>query len=511
MPRLFWRRLGGLLLAALLAGAAAARGEVYYEIFVRSFQDSDGDGIGDLRGLTERLEYLGALGVDGIWLMPIHPSPSYHGYDVTDYTAVNPDYGTLEDFDALVAAAAARGIEIVLDFVPNHTSRFHPWFLAAANGDPAYRDYYLWSDQALPWRGTGGGPAWHANPYGEGYYLGLFTAEMPDLNLENPAVTSELERIAGYWLGRGAAGFRVDAIQHLIESSQGGIRNTPATLRWVRAFEDALHAEAPEAFLVGETWTDALAIRDYLAAGLDYAFDYPRFLALVGSGNTAGALQSRNPANLEQALAQELQLYPDLGRLATFLGNHDQVRLATRLSPLRRDEARLRLAAGLLFTLPGVPYLYYGEEVGMPNGPGGADEAKRTPMRWTPEAPGAGFSAGEPWQPFSTDDPAITVAAQEADPGSLLNHYRRLIALRHENPQFEDAALELLETEGPLLAFARREGDWRALVLANFGTEALTLELSGFGAATASDLLSGEALSGRVTVDATSLRVLKLP
>lgn len=510
MPNFFWRRLAGLLLVALLCGAAAARGEVYYEIFVRSFQDSDGDGTGDLQGVIARLDYLAALGVDGIWLMPIHPSPSYHGYDVTDYTAVNPDYGTLEDFDELVAAAEARGIDIILDFVPNHSSSLHPWFLAAANGDPDYRDYYLWSEAPLPWRGTGGGPAWHQNPYGEGYYLGLFTPEMPDLNLKNPALTSELERIVSYWLGRGVAGFRVDAIQHLIESAEGDIRNTPETLRWVREFEAFLRDQAPGAFLVGETWTDALAISDYLEAGLDYAFDYPRFLALVGSGNTTGALQSRNPANLEQALAQEVQLYPDLGRLATFLGNHDQVRLATRLSPLRRDEARLKLAAGLLFTLPGVPYLYYGEELGMPNGPGGADEAKRTPMRWTAEAPNAGFG-GEPWQPFSTDDPAITVAAQEADPGSLLNTYRRLIALRHDNPQFEDAALELLESEGPLLAFARREGDWRTLVLANFGAAGLTLELSEFGADAASDLLSGEALAGRVTVEGTSLRVLKLP
>ncbi len=499
------RRVLHALLVALLLNVAQAQGEVYYEIFVRSFQDSDGDGVGDLDGITGRLEYLENLGVTGIWLMPLHPSPSYHGYDVTDYTTVNPDYGTLADFDELVAAANERGIAIILDFVINHSSNQHPWFLAAVNGDEHYRDFYLWSDANLGWRGTGGAPAWHDNPYGEGYYLGLFVDFMPDLNLQNPAVTEDLQAIARYWLSRGVAGFRIDAIQHLIESDTGGIRNTPETLAWVHDFEAFLKTIDPEAFLVGETWTDTLTIAQYFErADLDFAFDYPLFTALLG------VLQSRNPTNLEQALTQATGPYPDLGRLATFISNHDQVRPATSLSPLRRDEERLKLAAGLLFTLPGLPFIYYGEELGMPNGQGDRDEEKRTPMRWTLDEPNAGFTTGEPWHPFSTEEEAITVAAQEDDPDSLLNWYKRLIQLRHDYPELQDAPLELIETEGSLFAFTRTSDASRLLVLANLGNNEASFDLGSLQVEEAQDVLSGEMVSGSVGIPETSLRVLEL-
>lgn len=496
----------------LVLGCAQAQAEIFYEIFVRSFQDSDGDGIGDLRGVTERLDYLQDLGVTGLWLMPIHPSPSYHGYDVTDYTTVNPDYGTLQDFDDLVAAAEARGIRVVLDLVVNHSSDRHPWFLAASGGDLRYRDFYLWSETDLGWRGTGGGPAWHRNPYGDGYYLGLFVESMPDLNLRNPAVTAELQSIARFWLERGVSGFRVDAIQHLIETSSGGIRNTPETLAWVRDFERYIKTVDEDAFLVGETWTDPETIAQYLGrAELDYAFDYPLFTTLVGTRDSAGVLRSRNPANLRLLLERAPALYPDLGRLATFLSNHDQVRPATSLGLLRRDEARLKLAAGLLFALPGVPFIYYGEELGMPNGPGERDEDKRTPMRWTPDEANAGFSEAEPWYAFSTDEPGLTVAAQQEDPDSLLNWYKRLIQLRHDYPQLQDAALELLDTGSGPFAFTRTAEDWRALVVINFSADEASFDLGSLGVAGATDLLSGEAVGGALTLPPTSLRLLELP
>jgi len=223
-----------LVLTATLLSSAGAQERawqegVWYEIFVRSFDDSDGDGVGDLQGVIRRLPYLAELGVSGIWLMPIHPSPSYHGYDVTDYMDVNPDYGTLDDMRELLSAAHDLAINAILDFVPNHSSSQHPWFVAAAAGDPAYRDYYVWHDDPPDWRGTRGGSAWHALPGGAERYLGLFSPGMPDLNHRNPRVVEEFQRIARFWLDLGVDGFRVDAIQHIVESEDGQISNTEGT------------------------------------------------------------------------------------------------------------------------------------------------------------------------------------------------------------------------------------------------------------------------------------------
>ena len=492
-----------LLLSLLFVAAAQTPTErVYYEIFLRSFQDFDSDGVGDLAGATERLDYLQDLGVGGVWLMPFHPSPSYHGYDVTDYYAINPDYGTLEDFDAFVKAAHDREMLVVMDLVVNHTSNEHPWFEQSAAGDASYRDYYLWSEDDPGWRGTGGGPAWHE--LGSEYYLGLFWSGMPDLNYENPAVTEEMNEVAKFWLERGVDGFRVDAIQHVVEGADGTIRNTPENLAWVKEFEAFIKTVDAEAFIVGETWTDAGTIAQYFEeADLDLAFNYPLWGALLE------AVQSRSASDLTFTLEQNQDLYPQTANLATFISNHDQTRPGTDLGLLRRDVPRLKLAAGLLLTLPGTPFLYYGEEIGMPNGAGDKDEEKRTPMRWTPDEAFAGFSEVEPWYPFSTDDSEITVAAQDADPDSLLNWYRALLELRQTHP-FADAPMELLETDDPsLLAFTRVVPDWSALVVANFGKEETTFNLEDVATETR-DLLSGEMVSGEVSVPGTSLRVLEL-
>ena len=484
------------------AGQTSSAGRVYYEIFLRSFQDSDGDGVGDLTGATERLDYLQELGVGGVWLMPFHPSPSYHGYDVTDYRAINPDYGTLEDFDTFVQAAHDRDTLVIMDLVVNHTADEHPWFEQSAAGDEPYRDYYLWSEDDPGWRGTGGGPAWHE--LGGEYYLGLFWSGMPDLNYENAAVTEEMNEIARFWLGRGVDGFRVDAIQHVVEGTDGTIRNTPENLAWVKDFEAFIKTVNPDAFIVGETWTDAGTIAQYFEeADLDFAFDYPLWGALLE------AVQSRSASDLAFAIEQNQNLYPQQAQLTTFISNHDQIRPGTDLGLLRRDVPRLKLAAGLLLTLPGTPFLYYGEEIGMPNGQGDKDEEKRTPMRWTPDEPFAGFSEVEPWYPFSTDDPEITVEVQGGDPDSLLSWYRALLELRQTYP-FAAAPMELLELDNPsLLAFTRFVPDWGALVIANFDKEVTTFNLESV-AAEARDLLSGETLVGEVSVPGTSLRVLEV-
>jgi len=512
------RPLLALTAVAVLAAPAYAqpwsRG-VWYEVFVRSFQDSDGDGVGDLRGVIQRLPYLEELGVSGIWLMPIHPSPSYHGYDVSDYYDVNPDYGTLEDMRALLEAAHARGMRVILDLVPNHTSREHPWFQAALAGDPAFRDLYVWSDDPPPWRGTRGGSAWHASPGGA--YLGLFSPAMPDLNHRNPAVVQAMQDVARFWLELGVDGFRVDAIQHVVESDDGGISNTPETYAWVAGFQAFLHEAAPHAFLVGETWTEMPAIVRYHEAGLNMSFDYPLWRTLLS------AVQARSAADLGDALAQAERLYPAGAARGTFLANHDQTRPATQLSLPRRDEARMKLAAGLLLTLPGTPFLYYGEEIGLPDGPGAFDVEKRTPMRWEPpDAEGRfGFSTVTPWTDPGEALPGVNVAEQRADEASVWHAYRRLIALRNALPALDVGGFELLAAGPRAVLAARRsaEGDapgGRVVLLANLGARPASVPLAELGvartdvAAVHQPLLPPTAAGAALTGDAVELQGLQL-
>jgi glycosidase len=486
---------------------------VWYEVFVRSFQDSDGDGIGDLRGLIERLPYLSGLGVGGLWLMPIYPSPSYHGYDVTDYTGVNPEYGDEADLVELVERAHELGIRVILDFVPNHTSSAHPWFRAALAGDETFRAYYRFERDPPPMRGTRGGNAWHLAPDGTSY-LGLFSERMPDLNLANPAVTAELQAAALHWLELGVDGFRIDAIQHLIEGPDGQISNTPETYEWVRAFEAYVHEVAPHAFLVGETWTEMPAIVRYHTAGnLDMSFDYPLWKVLLS------ALQSRSAADLADTLAQERKLYPEGAVRGTFLDNHDQTRLATRLSIPRRDEARLKLAAGLLLTLPGTPFVYYGDEIGMPDGPGVFDVEKRTPMRWEAvDADGLfGFSTAQPWTDPGRGIPGVSVAEQDADPASLLNHYRHLAALRnsHEALRSGDWSVVPTGSSRAVLALVRTApGGERLLVLANLSARAAEWEPGDLRMASYPDLVTGAPLrvleGGNLELPALGLSVIPL-
>ena len=493
-----------LALVIGFGGAAHARpaeGTVFYEIFLRSFQDSNGDGIGDLKGATQRLDYLKNLGVGGIWLMPLHPSPSYHGYDVTDYKGVNPDYGTLADFKAFVAAAHERNMDVVMDLVVNHTSSQHPWFLQAEAGNPKYRKFYSFSKTDPGWRGLGG-PAWHQAPDGS-YYLGLFWSEMPDLNYRNPAVMQEMEGVARYWLNLGVDGFRVDAIQHIIESSSGAFANTPENFAWVGRFEKFIHSVNPDAYLVGETWTDTETIVRYFGrAGLDYAFNYPLFTALID------AVQDRKPGALIDVLAQDNALYPASAHQATFISNHDQIRPGTALGFLRRDEARLKLAAGLLLTLPGTPFIYYGEELGLPNGSGDADEEKRTPMPWDASA-NFGFTTGTPWYAFSSDDKTLSVASEEADPNSVLNWYKQLISLRNTHKALSQGTLTLAPQANPsVLAFIRELKGKRVVVLANFDDET-QVDTSAYAGAT--ELLSGQTVGETLTLGELGLAVLELP
>ncbi len=509
-------RFLGLLMAATLAQSALAQSVsqapallppdqgVWYQVFVRSFQDSNGDGIGDLNGVRQRLDYLAELGITGIWLTPIHPSPSYHGYDVTDYQAINPDFGTLDDFNALLDAAHARGIRVIIDFIPNHSSSSHPWFLASAAGDARYRDYYVWSDDPPAWRGTRGNNAWHAGPSG-GNYLGLFTGGMPDLNHRNAAVVNEFVQIARFWLDMGVDGFRIDAVQHVIESESGQIANTPENYRWLALFIAAVKRYAPDALFMAETWTEMPAIiRYHTESNLDMSYDYPLWSDLLA------AIHSRSAADLAFTIAQEQTLYPPGAWRGTFLSNHDQVRHATQLSLPRRDERRLKLAAGLLLTLPGTPFIYYGEEIGMIDGPGTGDIPKRTPMRWLEQGPGFGFTDGTPWTDGGDVIEGVGVAEQLADGTSLLWTYRRLIALRRIHPALYGPHAEPLDAGPRSLLVVRREGGGETLyVVANLAAQAAELDLAQLGLGGATDVLTSEGFSGSATVPGLSLRVLR--
>jgi glycosidase len=460
-------------------------GAVVYQVFVRSFRDSDGDGIGDLRGLTERLDHLNDgsdettsdLAVDAIWLMPIHPSPSSHGYDVTDLDGVNPQYGTMADLDALLAAAHARGLRVVLDWIPNHTSTRHPWFVEAASSATApRRGFYVWSATNPGWtQPFGPDPAWHPASTGTGWYYGAFFSGMPDLDWRNPAVEAELTDAARRWLARGVDGFRIDAVRYLVENGRGAQQDQPETLAALGRFAAAVREARPGAFVVGEAWTDTRGIAPYLA-GLPATFDFPLAEA------TLQAVQSRQAAPLVAALDAVAVTYPPGSADAPFLSNHDQDRVATRLAG---DAAGLRLAASILLAAQGTPFVYYGEEVGLANGAGAGDERRRTPMPWD-ATPGGGFTAGTPWYPFAGGRAAANVASQAEEPGSLLSRYRTLVRVRKASPALARGGTARLGTASPaVLALLREAEGERVLVVHNLGQGRATETFSVAGAGVA--------------------------
>jgi alpha-amylase len=465
---------------------------ILYEIFVRSFYDGDGDGIGDLPGLIDRLDYLNDgdpatsddLGVTGLWLMPIFASPSYHGYDVTDYYTVNPEYGTNDDFKRLMDEAHRRGIRVIVDLVLNHTSDQHPWFVDSASGPEAeHRDWYIWSQTDPGYFGPWGETVWHEK--NGAYYYGVFGGSMPDLNLQNPNVTAALYDVAHFWLeDMGADGFRLDAARHLIE--EGKIQaNTPETHAWLHDFYAFTKSVNPEAMTVGEIQDVSDAIATYVGSDMDLAFEFSLAKALLLSVN------EERVTPIDAAMHEILRLYPQEG-YASFLTNHDQNRVMDVLSG---DGDKAKVAATLLLTLPGVPFIYYGEEIGMTGSK--PDELIRTPMQWT-AGEQAGFTSGTPWEPVNAGYEDTNVEVESADPTSLLNLYRTLVALRSAHPALAGGKFYPLQSTGrSVYAFLRSTPGDQVLAVINLGAKpavyVLSLAESALlpGGYRVTDLLSG--------------------
>lgn len=471
--------------------------KVFYEIFVQSFADSNGDGIGDIVGMTSKLDYLNDLGIDAIWLMPMSPSPSYHKYDVVDYRAIHPDYGTMEDFRTFIKEAHKRNIKIVMDFVINHSGNGHPWFQDAMTGkDAKYRDYYVWADkdsiaEQIAKKETSFDSdnirQWHPvdeeNPVGEHYY-GFFHGGMPDLNYDNPEVRAEMYDAGRFWLEEiGIDGFRLDAAKHIYPDD----RATDSHAFW-KEFKFEMEKVNPDVYLIGEVWADASTASPY-AAGFTSLFNFDRAFSILESINkekvVAANIAGHNykidsNANLAEVINTSLPWFKKFNPNfveASFLSNHDQNRVA---SVLEGDQSKIKLSASLLFTLPGTPYIYYGEEIGMLGMK--PDENIREPMLWS-EATTDEMRASWIEAAYSTDKSISAVAIQQQEKNSILNHYKSLIALKKQEV-FSLGDIQNLDfNNSSVIAFTRAYGEDTVAVIHNLSNEIIVLDdsvLEGF-------------------------------
>jgi alpha-glucosidase len=486
------------------------RDGVIYQIYPRSFADSNADGIGDLNGITSRLDYLSQLGVDAVWLSPIYPSPDVDfGYDVSEYCDIDPKHGTLADFDRLVQEAHNRGIRIILDLVLNHTSDQHPWFQQSRSSkDNPYRDWYLWREgqgTTRPpnnWQSVFGGSAWQPDAATGEYYYHMFYREQPDLNWRNPAVRRALLDVFKFWLDRGVDGFRLDVFNLYFKDDR--FRDNPPRLG-LRGFDSQQHLydcdrpemlpllreiralldSYPERYAVGETFLSSpWKAASYCAPGLLHAaFDFSFLECPWRPARFLAAIQ-----RWEEALHEES--WPNY-----VLGNHDVRRIASRYARGEDDE-RLKVAAALLLTLRGTPFMYYGDEIGMRDIPVPRSEIKdrvgqlywpfyrgrdgcRSPMQWD-ASPNAGFSPVEPWLPVHPNFSQRNAAVQQADPNSLYHFYRRLLQLRREYPALRRGMFRPLTFEPQrLLAYLRQTGEQTVLVALNFGRRPVRFATGG--------------------------------
>jgi alpha-amylase len=441
---------------------------VFYEVFVRSFQDSNGDGIGDLQGLINRLDYLNDgdpattndLGVTGLWLMPVAQSPSYHGYDVSDFNTIEEDYGTNADFKKLVEEAHRRGMAVIVDMVMNHTSSEHPWFKQAAIPGSDKENWYIWSSKKPNYRSPWGDEVWHKLDDSKRYYYGLFWEGMPDLNYRNGAVTLAMFDILKFWLGEmGADGFRLDAVRHLIEDGQVQ-SNTPETHAWLQNFDNYVHSLNPNVLTVGEIADNTANILPYVPDEVDIAFEFRLAEAIIAAVNNG------NKTLLTKQLQTVLDGYPE-GQFAPFLTNHDMTRV---MSQFGGSQEKAKLAAALMLSMPGVPFVYYGEEIGL-TGVRPDDTNVRRPMQWDSSAT-TGFTSSTPWLEPGTPDVEADVADQTGDPNSLLSTYRTFIHLRQDTPALRAGDTRIVQSSVPqVFSLLRASGGEAVLLLANISSE----------------------------------------
>ena len=489
-----------------MAGMAWWQTAVMYQVYPRSFQDGNGDGVGDLRGIQQRLPYLRELGVDAVWISPIFPSPmADFGYDIANYTGIDPLFGTLEEFDALLAGGHEHGLKVLLDLVPNHTSDQHPWFQESrASRQSPRRDWYIWRDPAPDggppnnWLSEFGGSAWQRDARTGQYYYHAFLAAQPDLNWRNPAVRAAMHEVMRFWLRRGVDGFRVDVIWHLLKDDR--FRDNPlnpgfqpgqpphhAVIPLYTTDLPEVHEaiaglrrvldEFPDRVLLGEVYLPIERLVTYYGRELEGTHMPFNFTLLQAPW------RARDIAKLIEDYEAAL---PRGGWPNWVLGNHDQPRIAGRVG---RKQARI--AAMLLLTLRGTPTIYYGDEIGMPqvsiaadrvcdpferNVPGlgcGRDGA-RTPMHWD-ASPHAGFSRVDPWLPVAPGFETDNVECERLDPTSIHSLYRRLIAVRRRSPSLRVGHYRPIVASGNLLVFVREHESERTLIGLNLGGEAIAL------------------------------------
>jgi alpha-glucosidase len=466
---------------------------VVYQIYPRSFQDSNGDGIGDLPGIASRLDYLAWLGVDAIWLSPIFRSPmADFGYDVADYCDVDPIFGSLADLDRLVAQAHRRGIRVLLDFVPNHTSDRHPWFVESRSSrDNPRRDWYIWSDP-LPggappneWQAAFGGSSWEWDERTGQFYFHSFLPQQPDLDWRNPHVRGAMHEVLRFWFRRGIDGFRVDVIDLLAKRAEllptrpgqgqkwGDLRRIHGVIAGLRRVAD----EYDDRVLIGEIWRPLRKLVRFYGrdlSGLHLPFNFQLLLVSWSAGQ------------LGATIARYEKLLPNGAWPNWVLGNHDRPRIASRVG-----DAQARVAAMMLLTLRGTPTLYYGDELGMREGTIAPDQVRdpqglrggrsrdpqRTPMRWD-GLPKAGFTGGEPWLPIGDDIATINVEAQRADPTSMLELHRRLLELRRAEPALAAGGWAPIAAADGVLAYERRVDAQAFAIALNIGRRERTVELA---------------------------------
>jgi glycosidase len=447
---------------------------VTYEIFVQAFADSNGDGIGDIRGMTSKLDYLRDLGVEGIWLMPINPSPSYHKYDVTDYYGIHPDYGTLDDFKIFIREAHLRNIKVVMDMVLNHSSSQHPWFLEALkNADSPYREYFVWTHKNDPQTQASGkiiaGDSdnrnrWNQVPGSDYLFYSYFGGHMPDLNYDSPKLREEVFKIGRFWFEQiGVDGFRLDAARHIFPDERPHDNH-----QWWVYFRNEMLKANKDVYLIGEVWAPAEVVGPYMK-GLPALFNFDMGFAITKAVNEekAGDLTT-NHKKIRDFYHSINPDYVD----ATFLTNHDQNRI---MSAVNGDGNKAKMAAALLLTLPGSPYLYYGEEIGMTGMK--PDEQIREPFLWDVKAKDRSRTSWIKPQ-YSTDATIVPVARQMKDKNSIYHHYKTFLHLRNTSRALTYGNLEPVPLENPALcAFVRQADNEAVLVVHNLSKSDIAVVL----------------------------------